>query len=151
MISVEWVKLMLVLVILGRAVYTDVKQGVIENRNVMFGLLSGLICAFTGNGMEGVWQSVKMAGVMLVVLFILFVVKGLGAGDIKLFCVLAVFYPMYCMEVVIVSFLVAAVASIGKMVIRLIRKNSFYIRGETINFSIPIACGTLFVLWRGMI
>lgn len=138
----KWIKWLIVTAILIRAVYTDTKDGKIENRIILMGLFLGLTLSFGEGGMQEVLEGIKMAGIILAGLFFLFVVKGLGGGDIKLFCVLAVFFPKQIISVVMVSFFIGAVMAIGKMLWRWLRREKVFIRHETMNFSIPIALAT---------
>lgn len=142
----EWMVYPAVAGILAGAVYTDIKEGKIKNQWMLMGMVCGLVAAFAGNGVAGVLESIRMAGIILLALFILFLIKGLGAGDIKLFCVLALFFPDEIVKIVMASFFIGAALGIGKMVFRWIRKEPFYIRKETMNFSVPIAIGTG-VIW----
>jgi len=143
--KMEWLRIVLVLMILTRAIYTDIKKGIIENRCMVYGLISAGLYTALYKGGTGLLQSIKMSVVMLVVLFALFVLKGLGAGDIKLFCVLAAFYQRDAIGIVVVSFLVAAGLAIVKMLIRIVRGEQFYLKGETMNFSIPIGIATIVI------
>lgn len=141
----EWTRIIFVLVILTRAIYTDIKEGKIENVCVLIGFVAAGCYAFLSGGEQVFFESVKMAVVILVALFFLFILKGLGAGDIKLFCVLAAFYPKDAMGIVVISFIVAAGIVIERMVIRALWKKSIYIPGETMNFSVPIGIATIIV------
>lgn len=141
----EWLRIVFVLTLLTRAIYTDVKKGIIENRCIVCGLLLAGIYSVMHKGGTGLVESVKMSIIMLVALFVLFILKGLGAGDIKLFCVLAAFYPRDAIGIVVVSFIVAAGLAIGKMLIRAIQRKQMYLHGETMNFSIPIGIATVVI------
>ncbi|MDD6072517.1 MAG: prepilin peptidase [Clostridiales bacterium] len=138
-------------VMLCRAVYTDIKTGKIENRLVAAGLIAGLLFAAVRDGPKGIWTSVRMMGIVFVMLIFLFIIKGLGAGDIKLFCVLAVFFPEDIIQIIIVSFFAGGIAATGKILLRLFRGKSLYIRHETMNFSVPIFVGTALVVGIGWI
>ena len=72
--------------------------------------------------------------------------RGLGAGDVKLLCVLSAFFPELLWDIVVASFVMAAVISVGKMMIRGIRRKNIYVPGETILFSVPVGIGTGLVL-----
>ncbi|MGN0152879.1 MAG: prepilin peptidase [Lachnospiraceae bacterium] len=133
-------------VLLGRAVYTDVKNERIENSLILVGCTAGMLTAFCGGGISQVWNGVKMAGILLLALFFLFWIKGLGAGDIKLLCMLAVFFPNQAISILVGSFFAGACLSVGKMLIKHIKKESFYIRTETLHFSIPVAISTFVVM-----
>lgn len=136
----------IVFLLLVRGMYTDVKENRIENRLILAGIFCGLILAWMDKGITGLAESVRAAGIMFAALFFLFVIKGLGAGDIKLFCMLAVFFPRDAVSVLVGSFFAAALLALGKMAVRGIRKQKIYIRKETLPFSIPITIGTLLAL-----
>lgn len=138
----KWIGYLIVTVLLARAVYTDIKNGKIENKVILAGMVSGALLAYVNEGMKGVLNSLKTAGIILAVLFIFFIIKGLGAGDIKLFCVLAIFFPKEAAVIVMASFFIGGIFAVGKMLIRWLRKENAYLRRETMNFSIPIAIGT---------
>lgn len=138
----EWVKLIAVVGMLGRAIYTDVKRGIIENRNILAGLITAFVCSAWNSGINGLYVSGKMLVCTFGVLFLLYLLKGLGAGDIKLICVLSVFYPDTAVEIVAGSFLAAAGISAGKLLVRLVQKEKVYVPGETMAFSIPVGIGT---------
>lgn len=142
----EWVRIVLVFILLGRAIYTDVRRGIIENRNIWIGLIMAFIWSYCNTGMNGLLKSGKMVVLTFVVLFVFYLVKGLEAGDVKLLCVLSAFFPESVFDIVVASFITAAVISVGKMIIRGIRGKPIYVSGETILFSIPIGIGTGIVL-----
>lgn len=92
---------------------------------------------------------IKMMCAVISVLFFLFIIKGLGAGDIKLLGVLALFFPEDAVSIIAASFFTGAVIAGGRMLIRACKKEKIYKRKETLNFSVPIALGTGAVkLWN---
>ncbi|MDE6761876.1 MAG: A24 family peptidase [Lachnospiraceae bacterium] len=143
------IKLAAVGLLLSGAVYTDIKKGKIKNGHIMTGLIAGLLCAYGIGGMGEVWLGIKTAAVLFPALFFLYVIKGLGAGDGKLLLVLAVFYPERIPSIVVLSFFTGAVLAVGRMSIRWIRKYPFYIKKETLHFSIPVAISTLLIMGLG--
>ncbi len=142
----DWIRWAALAGVQARAVYTDVKRGTIENMLIVTGLVIGLICAGIRGGPMGCLQSVKMAGIVLAMLFLLFVMRGLGAGDIKLLCVVAAFFPDRAMTILVTSFLAGGLLAIGKIAFRRIKKEKISLRKETIHFSVPIALGTWITL-----
>lgn len=147
----EWMKVFLVLVLLGRAIYTDVKKGIIENRWMLFGMLSGCLWSGLTGRWDGFLLSLKMVVICFLALFLLFVIRGLGAGDIKLICVLAFFYPKNIVDIIILSFIVAAMISVAKLLLTILIRKKAYVVGATIHFSIPIGISTLYAIlpfWR---
>lgn len=140
---------MLVGAILLRAVYTDLRERKIENRMMATGLITAFVCSAIRDGPNQLLYSVRMSVLTFIALFLLYVLKGLGAGDIKLFCVLAAFYPNQILWIVVMSFFCGGAFAIGMMLIRLARGGCLYIRREKLNFSIPIFVGTVLVLGFG--
>lgn len=141
----EWVKVIMIVILLGRAIYTDVKTGLIENRNIVCGLLTAFLWSYCNDQIDGLAESCRMVVLIFVILFVLYVIKGLGGGDVKLFCVLAAWMPKSVLDVVVVSFLVAAVMSMGKMMVRGVQRKTLYVPGETMKFSIPMGIATAIV------
>lgn len=142
----EWIRVVLVLLLLTRVIYTDMKSGIIENRSVWTGLMTGSIWTLCNDGMYGLLESIRMVLIILAVLWVLFLIRGLGAGDIKLLCVLAAFYPDGVVEISIIAFLVAAGLVFARILIRWVRKLPVYMRGEVINFSLPIGIATIIIM-----
>lgn len=148
---VEGMKLLVLTLVLLRAVYTDVRKGIIDNVLVVFGIAVGLLFSYLEGGLSEVLLSVKMAGIIFAALFFLFVIKGLGAGDIKLFMVLAVFLQKEVMTVVVLSFFAGAVLALLKIGKRFLKKEKWYIKNEKMNFSIPIVIGTVITMLEDVI
>lgn len=126
----------------GRVIYTDLKYKKIENRVIVVGLVGVYILRFVEAGWTGVWLSMIHMSMVFLVLFPLFVMKGLGAGDIKLFCVVAALFPEYIKTILIVSFLIGAMWVLIKYLLRFLKKEKIYRPGEQICFSIPIGVAT---------
>lgn len=142
----EWLRIAMVLLVISRAIYTDMKKGIIENRTMLTGLIAGSVWMAFYKGTEGLIDSCKMILIILAMLFLLFLMKGLGAGDVKLFCVLAAFYPENVIEMVVLAFIVAAAIVWMRMLYRFIQKVPIWISQETMNFSIPIGISTVMVM-----
>lgn len=138
----KWAGNLIVIALLARAVYTDQKEGKIKNSLLLAGMGSGLLISYLKDGTKGFLDSITAAGIVLAALFFLFLIKGLGAGDIKLLCVLAVFFPEEAIPIVAASFFAGAVMAMGRMVLRWVKKEIIFIKHETMNFSIPITVGT---------
>lgn len=83
-----YITIIMLFIISAVSAYTDLKYGVIKNRVVLVGVLGGLILGFINNGLEGVIKSLFGIVIPFIILFILFAIGGLGAGDIKLICAL---------------------------------------------------------------
>ena len=136
------IKIGIITILLSRAVYTDLKKGQIENRLIVAGLIIGFSCAGFDGGLPEILNSAKMVCIITAALFFLFIIKGLGAGDIKLFAVLASFFPKSIVSIVVVSFFMGAGIALGRMAVRAVKHIPVYRKHEVLNFSIPIAAGT---------
>lgn len=102
-------------VILLLAVRSDFSDGIIRNRLIAVGILIGILCWIPG--FEPKIAGEVIGGLLLPILicWIPFRMHGLGAGDIKLFCVIGCLNGsrnvIYC---ICISFLLAAGFSFGR-------------------------------------
>lgn len=79
-------------VLLVLAAVGDVRTGRISNRLILVGLGIGLCYRIWLEGPVGVVTFCVHAGVPVVLLFLLFLMRALGAGDIKLFSIISSMY-----------------------------------------------------------
>ena len=77
--------------ILSIAVVTDVQCMKISNRLIVCGLIWGLVLKIWGNGYVGILYFILNITIPVVLLFLLFQMHALGAGDIKLFSLVGSF------------------------------------------------------------
>lgn len=139
----EWMKYVALTGLLARAIYTDVRWDRIENSLIGAGMMAGLGLAGIQGGIQGMVYGLKMAGLVLLALMVLFIVRGLGAGDIKLLCVASVFFPERAWSIVVVSFLAGGIIAVAGILVSWRRGEALRLREQTIHFSIPIAVGIL--------
>ena len=125
-----------------RSAYTDLKENRIENRLILSGYVTAMIFAYIQSGISGMLKSTAAAGMVILCLFPLFMIKGLGAGDIKLFSLIAAFFREKIIGIIAFSFLVGGFIILVMMMIRWFKKVPVYKKNEIIHFSIPIAIGT---------
>lgn len=99
------------------AVATDITSGRISNRLICLGLGTGFFFQIWESGMEGILWFILQIIIPVIVLFLLFLMQALGAGDIKLFSMIGAIWNLkvlcYCM---IFSFLTGAVFSLAKLI-----------------------------------
>lgn len=118
MLKISWTLLLLTI-----AVATDITSGRISNRLICLGIVTGFFFRIWESGARGLFSSVIQIIIPVVVLFLLFLMRALGAGDIKLFSMIGSIWSFqvlyYCM---IFSFLVGAVLSLVRL---LYQKNLF--------------------------
>jgi len=163
-------KFLLLLLVVFIAVILDFTTGKVSNNLILAGLFMGIF-------VQIIWEKDRISDVLLggivpvVVLFLIFLIGGIGAGDVKLFAVIGVFLGVRgVFTCIILAFLTGAVISIGKI---LINKNSFcylsnlysYIssfyrtkkiqlykkeKANTIHFTLPILIGVV-IYMGGMV
>ena len=128
------IKIMVVILLLTIAVFTDLKRNKIDNRLI----LTGYGLAFLFSYREGGWSfcidSLKYAVLIVVLLIGLFVLKGIGAGQQFLDATLRFSLSEFNTGGFIIFCFILYRGIRGKMI---------YKRGEIIHFSIPIAMAFL--------
>ena len=144
--TIQQMRYLLTSILLARIVYTDVKERKIENRVIGAGLLAGILTVFCTNEQNSLAGMLQHISWIWAGLYLLYLLKGLGAGDVKLLFMLAVLYSEKAFYIVMYSFLLAAAYILLRMVIRWFRKKQIYEKGEQIAFSIPIVCSVVLCL-----
>lgn len=103
------------------AVYTDMTQTRIRNRLIAFGLFIGLVFRLWQEGSIGVFIYVVNIFIPVILLFLLFQMHALGAGDIKLFSMLGAFISTeQLLKLMVLAFCVGAILGICKIVYQFI-------------------------------
>lgn len=129
------------------AMITDVKTTKVRNRLIICGLLCGLVLRILGQGSEGVVIFCFNIFIPIILLYLLFQLRALGAGDIKLFSVVGAFLPTReLLIVILLSFFCGAVLGIMKLCCLHLqkKKNGKYTK---IHFSIAITIAYLLQVW----
>ncbi len=102
------------------AVYMDLKTNHVRNQYIVLGYLTGLFYNVQEFGILGLRVFVWHAFWPVVLLYVLFMVRGLGAGDIKLISVMSTFLvPSKVVHILIASVFIGAVISIGKILLHI--------------------------------
>ena len=101
---------------LSIAVVTDLQNFQISNRLIVSGFLTGLLLQIVELGVKGIGVFLINVSIPIILLYLLFLIHALGAGDIKLFSVIGGIwgFQMLC-KTIAVSFLVGAVMSLCKL------------------------------------
>ena len=98
------------------AVGMDLRSMRISNRLILIGQAVSLVRRFLCEGISGFFTGIILISLPVILLYLLFLVGALGAGDIKLFSLIGGFIQfkelMWC---IMYSFLFAAIISLVKM------------------------------------
>ena len=142
------------LILLGflfRVVYTDMTQTRISNRLIVFGLLIGFIFRLWSEGSMGVLFYVINIFIPVIFLFLLFQVRALGAGDIKLFSMVGAFISTkQLLKLMVLAFCVGALLGICKIIYQFIFLRFELRRLTQIHFSPAILIAYVLVVGGGL-
>lgn len=98
------------------AVCMDLKSMKISNRLILLGIILSLVRRFICEGTGGVLTGLFLISIPVILLYLLFLVGALGAGDIKLFSLIGGFVNlkelMWC---IVFAFIFGGLFSLGKM------------------------------------
>ncbi len=122
----DFVKIILIFIMLALAALNDVKKGSITNKfNLCWGIC-GILISFLMNGIIGLGNSLMGMLIPFCVLIVLFVLHVLGAGDIKLFMALGAFAGVNVIWLLIYSFLLCGICGLflacGRLIGQLIKR-----------------------------
>lgn len=108
---------MLSLLLLLIAAEMDIRTSRVSNRLICCGLFAGLLFQVQESGIGGIGFFLRNISIPVILLYLLFLVRVLGAGDIKLFSVIGSIWNLKVMGFCIgVSFIVAAGMSLYKLI-----------------------------------
>ena len=141
------------LMILLTAVVTDLTKGKISNRLIACGLLSGLAFRIFGEGGAGILTFVIHISIPVILFYLLFQMRALGAGDIKLFSMLGTFISTeQLLKLMVRAFCVGALLGICKMIYQFIFRKYELGKLTQVHFSPAILIAYLLVaggdLWQ---
>lgn len=109
--------------ILIAAMYSDIKTHRISNRLILLGIIMCLLQAVGSGQSFKVLQVIKDLSIPVIVLYLLFLIRVIGAGDVKLLSLISGFMGIwFFFKVVLISFVIGAVWSL----ILLIQKKAFW-------------------------
>jgi prepilin peptidase CpaA len=100
------------------AVILDFTTGKVSNKLILIGLLFSFIFAVILGENNGLIYYLLGVITPIVTLLLLFIIGGIGAGDVKLFAVIGGFIGYQgAFRCIIVAFVIGAVISLGKILI----------------------------------
>ena len=121
------------------AVFTDLFKDKIFNAWVIPAISTGVISSLI-QGSDRLLESLSAVGAAFLILLPVYFLKGIAAGDVKLFMSAASFLSVSdTLSCILVSFLVAGIISI---LVIIFKRN----KQKTIHFAIPILVSVLFVM-----
>ena len=161
------VVLALLCAILGVAVYGDVRSHRISNTLSLLGLMAGLGLQYLGSGLHGVTSGLLGAGVGLACFAPFYLLRAMGAGDVKLLAAVGAFLgPQGAFYAALFSLLAGGVSAIGYVLWRALRASvSSLVHGDLaaagasaviaaqiarrdrLPFALPIAIGGIAACW----
>ena len=121
------------------AVFTDLFKDKIFNAWVIPALSTGVISSLI-QGSDRLIESLSAVGAAFLILLPVYFLKGIAAGDVKLFMSAASFLSVSdTLACILVSFLIAGIISV---LVIIFKRN----KQKTIHFAIPILVSVLFVM-----
>ena len=119
--------------------FTDLFKDKIFNAWVIPAISTGVISSLI-QGSDRLLESLSAVGAAFLILLPVYFLKGIAAGDVKLFMSAASFLSVSdTLSCILVSFLVAGIISI---LVIIFKRN----KQKTIHFAIPILVSVLFVM-----
>lgn len=104
------------LTFLSVAVVMDIQSFRVSNRLIISGLISGLLLQVLETGVKGLGVFILNVSIPIILFYLLFLIRVLGAGDIKLFSMIGGIWGFHLLIVtIVVSFLVGAGISMCKL------------------------------------
>ena len=99
------------------AVFMDFKYDRIYNGWIILGILLGLSLRILINGWHDIGSAIAAMLLAFCILYPIYKIGALGAGDVKLFIMVGSFLSVNrLLYVMVVSFIIGAVFSLGKMI-----------------------------------
>ncbi|MBE5828789.1 MAG: prepilin peptidase [Butyrivibrio sp.] len=129
----------ILILFLAGAVFTDLLKDKIFNAWVIPALSTGVISSLIG-GTDRLIESLSAVGAALLILLPVYFLKGIAAGDVKLFMSAASFLSVSdTLSCILISFLIAGAISVAVIIFK---RN----KQKTIHFAVPVLISVLFVM-----
>lgn len=107
------IKFFLIGVILLLVVIGDMRNYKVKNSLILIGVILSFICSVLEGGINSLNYWFFGISGPIIILFLLFVFKVLGAGDIKLFSVIGGFFGIhFVLKVIVAAFVIGAILAI---------------------------------------
>lgn len=113
----------------------DLQTGKISNQLILMSHIAGLFYQLYVNGLQGIFAGVCGSIFSIILLFPIFTIHGLGAGDIKLIAVVSCFLSIVQYRTILIFIVVSIFAGALQSILQRLIHHKFQ---RTIHFSIPI-------------
>lgn len=129
--------------VLMLSVIWDFRTYRIPNRFIGIGFLAGIVSSVLLKGWNGLGEAVLGSMIPFFLLFLLYRLHSLGAGDIKLFCVVGSFTGYHILSIILYSFLAGGILAVIRIlcchmkIIQLKKEQE-----KVMHFSLAIALGS---------
>ncbi len=118
--------------------FTDLYKDKIFNAWVVPAMATGVISSII-QGPDRLFESLSAVGAAFLILLPVYFLKGIAAGDVKLFMSAASFLSISdTLSCILVSFLIAGVISVAVIILK---RN----KQKTIHYAVPVLLAVLFV------
>lgn len=130
---------------------SDLRTFKIPNQISLTGIISGLFLNLVFYGLSGLRMSLIGILCPVLMLYILFLIKAVGAGDIKLLAGIGAFISRKIINVIILAFIIAAIYSLICILLKLIKRAAGKERTpysfSRMHLSVPIfmSCSVYFI------
>ncbi len=129
----------------------DLRTYKIPNQISFTGVMTGLFLNLIIKGFTGVKMS--LLGIMcpVVMLYLLFLIKAVGAGDIKLLAAIGAFVSLKIINVIFLTFVMAAIYSFAFVILKLVKrlagkeKNRYGFSRMHLSVPIFLSCSVYFI------
>ncbi len=102
---------------LSLATVEDLRTGRIANGLIVVGLLGSLSIRIWQQGLPGFFSWIVGILLPVLILFLIFLIRGLGAGDIKLFSFIGSIWNLsFLFHCIILSFVIGGLFSLAKLI-----------------------------------
>ena len=136
------------------AMLYDILSYKIPNWLAGVSLITGIAYSFVNGGKAGLLFSVCGVFIPILLLFGLYLLGALGAGDVKLFAAIGAFVQLKIIPVICICFLVAAPIGILAMFLNKKEKMRLYkfkVRLTKMHFAVPVFIGTAVYMIGGIL
>ncbi len=129
----SWIQIIALSLLLGTACITDIRYQKIPNLLVLTFFAAGIIYRVTCGGLIGLWGALIASACGFIPLLIIYLFKGIGAGDVKLFAAIGIWSStVYVLQLMLISFLAAGIIGLVILISKSIYLRRFILMLHTL-------------------